>query len=337
MPDTSERETSRPEAYERSRLLLAEQLEAVEQRLLRICGPEANILGQAARGAVEAGGKRLRPLLVLLCARAVADPNEDSEGIAAAVEVMHLASLMHDDVVDEATVRRGAPAVRARWGNRVAVLAGDYLAARAYWELNSLKDRDYLEILAHVAMDMCLTEGDLARGAGAVLTPEDCLRVARGKTAGLLAACCRLGALSVGADPEVAQAFWEYGESYGMAFQLTDDLLDIYGDEDVLGKRPGQDIASGQLTYPLAVALRSPVAGELRRALSAFRAGEEPSGDLQQVRELVSSGGGEAQTQAQVESYVSRAVAALQAVAAADSRVITALEGLVRALPKRRY
>jgi len=296
------------------------------------------VLGRAARDAVEAGGKRLRPILAIVSAMAAgSEVTQATTDVAVAVEVMHLASLMHDDVVDQARVRRGRPTVRETWGNRVAVLTGDYLAARAYWELSSLEHRSYVELLANVAMEMCVTEGDLAQGGAAQLQPEECLRVARGKTAALLSACCRLGALSVDASPDTTEALGRYGEGFGMAFQLTDDLLDVYGEEGVLGKRPGQDIASGQRTYPVAVALASSHGEELAQALATFPADADTDGDLGPIRELVRLGGGEAATRELVDGYVASAVEALVDLPAPSTTAADALADLVRSLPDRSY
>jgi len=342
MPTTGEHETSHGDqgttAYALCRELAGQRLAEVEERLLSICGSGSDVLGRAARDAVEAGGKRLRPILAIVSAMAAgSEVTQATTDVAVAVEVMHLASLMHDDVVDQARVRRGRPTVRETWGNRVAVLTGDYLAARAYWELSSLEHRSYVELLANVAMEMCVTEGDLAQGGAAQLQPEECLRVARGKTAALLSACCRLGALSVDASPDTTEALGRYGEGFGMAFQLTDDLLDVYGEEGVLGKRPGQDIASGQRTYPVAVALASSHGEELAQALATFPADADTDGDLGPIRELVRLGGGEAATRELVDGYVASAVEALVDLPAPSTTAADALADLVRSLPDRSY
>lgn len=305
---------------------MGDELRRVEGKLLELCGAGEEPLALAARSAVEAGGKRLRPTLALLCARAVGEPTEASVKLALAVEVMHLASLMHDDVVDEAVLRRGRPAVRQRWGNRIAVLVGDYLAARAYRELAGLEDRRALEVLADAAMAMCRAEtgaGEMTEGREPEV--EDCLEIARGKTASLIAAACHVGALSAGATPEAAATCGRYGEQLGIAFQLTDDLLDIYGDEARLGKSPGRDLATGEVTVPVVLALRSERGEEVRRILADIAGSDDPGRELPALARIVEASGAREAVRRMAAGHARGAQDALRALPDARPEAIAAL------------
>jgi geranylgeranyl pyrophosphate synthase len=267
-------------------------LERVEERLLDICGDGPEQLRTAAREAIAAGGKRLRPILVLLSARAAGEITDLSVDLGVAVEVLHVASLIHDDVVDEAALRRGKPAVRQVWGNRRAVLVGDYLAARAYWGLTHLQSSGFVHSLADTVMEMCNAELLFGASDRERLGPADCLTIARGKTAALLAASCQLGALSAGAGEPLAAALRDYGAHLGLAFQLTDDLLDVFGDDAVTGKDETRDLLSGQLTYPVAVALAGPQAPAVEGAMEALRAAPGSPSARAAFSSIVESAGG---------------------------------------------
>jgi geranylgeranyl pyrophosphate synthase len=283
----------------------------VEQRLLDICGDGPEQLRSAAREAIAAGGKRLRPILVLLSARSVGEVTDLTVDLSVAVEVLHLASLIHDDVVDEAALRRGKPAVRQVWGNRRAVLVGDYLAARAYWGLTHLQNSGFVHALADTVMEMCNAELLFGAGDSERLTPEECLTIARGKTAALLAASCQLGALSAEADAPLAAALREYGAHFGLAFQLTDDLLDVFGDDAITGKDESRDLLSGQVTYPVAAALAGPCGPQVLAAMEAFRDAPESPEARAAFSAAVESAGGVQATWDLARQEVALAQAAL--------------------------
>lgn len=316
--------------------LVAPQLRRVEDRLAALCSRGAPSLCEAARTALLAGGKRLRPLLVLLSARATGTPTAATDDLAVAVEVIHVASLLHDDVMDEATLRRGQPAVRKTWGDRMAVLVGDYLAAAAYYELAGLESpQRYVGVLAQVAMSMCGSEAAFAQGAAQV-TPEQCLDVARGKTAALIAACCELGSLSADAPEASVAALREYGESLGLAFQITDDLLDLYGRADVTGKSPGRDALTGQLTYPIVTALRGTGGDAVREALQRMDAAEPGASEaLAALGAAVDAAGGRTAAQDLARSLADDALAALGRLAPADPEALQALRDLVEFTVRR--
>ena len=198
------------------------------------------------------GGKRLRPALVLLSAQACGGIRPEHVPLAAMAELIHTASLVHDDVLDEATIRRHLDTINARWDNEASVLLGDYLFARAMCLASSLDDAFACRLISESARNMC--EGELkqieSRG-DYDLSESDYFEIIAGKTAALTACCCRLGAHYAGAEPAVCEALARYGHDLGVAFQIADDVLDLLGDEAAVGKSLGTDLRKQKATLPL--------------------------------------------------------------------------------------
>lgn len=228
-------------------------------------------LAEAARHLLVAGGKHLRPLLVVLSAEAVrstgagaapthAGPTEEAlYDVAAAVEMIHVASLIHDDIIDEAATRRSVPSVNARWDAHTAVLAGDYLFASAFGVLARYAHLGMAELMTGAIRQMC--QGEILQREQAFnpdLTEEEYVDRVRGKTAALLAAACEAGARLSGADPVRAGALREYGLALGLAFQVIDDVLDLDGEDEALGKATGSDLRQGVVTLPVIHLLAEP-------------------------------------------------------------------------------
>ena len=237
---------------------LVNRLADVEQALLGHVQSEAPFVTEAARHLLEAGGKRFRPLLVLLAAETGPDPGADGVVTSACVvELTHLASLYHDDVMDEAELRRGSESANARWDNLVAILTGDFLFSKSS-ELTADLGADAVRIQAQTFTR--LVEGQILETLG----PSDdddalehYLRVVAGKTGSLIATSARYGARFGGAPLEVEEALTEYAEKVGVAFQLADDILDIASETEESGKTPGTDLREGVPTLPVLIAQRS--------------------------------------------------------------------------------
>jgi heptaprenyl diphosphate synthase len=231
------------------------------------CGD--HFLDEVTTHLIAAGGKRLRPTLALASATGGtrAATGEDLRG-AVAVELVHLASLYHDDVMDEALVRRNVESVNARWGNLVAIVAGDFLLARSA-ELAASLGTEVAGLLAHTLGLLCqgqLTEVRTAFDPGRSV--EDYLATIEGKTAALMSTSCRIGALTGGRPRAEVEALTEYGRAFGVLFQMRDDVLDVVASEEELGKPAGQDLAEGIYTLPVLLALADPMTGpELRPLL----------------------------------------------------------------------
>jgi heptaprenyl diphosphate synthase len=234
---------------------LRAQLDRVERRLEREIQSVAPFVTEAARHLLHAGGKRFRPALVLLAAE-TGDASADGVLTAACVvELTHLASLYHDDVMDEAQLRRGAESANSRWDNHVAILTGDFLFSKSS-ELTATLGADAVRIQAETFTK--LVEGQILE----TVTPSSdplghYLRVVQGKTGSLIATSARYGARFSGASPEVEEALTAYGERVGVAFQLSDDILDIASDSAISGKTPGTDLREGVPTLPVLMARRS--------------------------------------------------------------------------------
>ncbi len=239
-----------------------------------------------------AGGKRIRPALVLLTARIGAYDLDRLTPAAIAAELTHAATLVHDDVIDRATVRRGRPTVAARLGDEPAIVVGDFYFAKAYEQAANTQSPEVVTILAGAVMKICA--GEVRQQAIRHLyetTTDEYMQRIEAKTATLLAACCEIGALLGGLDPGTRAHLRDYGRLLGLAFQIADDVLDYTGTEDEVGKPIGHDVAEGFATLPLMLAIEE---GPVARRLSALlRSGRELSGnEAEQVVAIVRSSRG---------------------------------------------
>jgi heptaprenyl diphosphate synthase len=235
---------------------LSQRMALVEQALHDHAASPSPYVTEAARHLFAAGGKRFRPLLVLLAAEAGTDPGSDDVLTAACVvEITHVGSLYHDDVMDEASLRRGADSANSRWDNHVAILTGDWLFAKSS-ELTAQLGAEAVAIQA--ATFTRLVEGQILEGVEPSGDPlQHYLDVVAGKTGSLIATSARYGARFSGTTPQVEEALTAYGEIVGSAFQLSDDILDIASDSDESGKTPGTDLREGVPTLPVLMALAS--------------------------------------------------------------------------------
>jgi heptaprenyl diphosphate synthase len=242
-------------------------LALVEEHLRTQVATEQPFVHQASRYLIDAGGKRFRPMLVLLCGvlggASATHPNLVSAGVI--VELVHLSTLYHDDVIDGATVRRGHQAAHMKWSNTVAILTGDFLLARAS-ELSAALGVEVTRIMARTIADLC--QGQIREVHGSTVAAEHgatCLepdrehylKVIGEKTASLIAASCRLGALLSGQPQEAIETLTDYGWRLGMSFQLADDLIDITSEDGESGKLPGTDLREGVRTLPVLLALQA--------------------------------------------------------------------------------
>lgn len=239
-----------------SPVLLAEEMQAVDELIQRRLASDVTLVNSIGHYIIGAGGKRIRPMLVLLFARALGHRGTQAHELAAVVEFIHTATLLHDDVVDESAMRRGRDTANARFGNPASVLVGDFLYSRAFQMMVSLGRLDILEILADATN--VIAEGEvlqLMNMHDPDTSVEDYLRVIRFKTAKLFEASARLGAALAGADRSLQQSCASYGRALGTAFQLIDDWLDYAGAAEVMGKNIGDDLREGKPTLPMLLAM----------------------------------------------------------------------------------
>src|SRR2546425_9594649 len=204
----------------------------------------------------EAGGNRLRPSLLLISAKLIGDAGESAVHLGAVVEIIHAATLVHDDVIDAAETRRGRPSTNAQWGNHTSVLAGDWLYMQAFQM--AVRERNFRVLDILIGLTQMMVEGELLQleRIGRIDVSEaDYMELVHRKTAGLFSACARLGALVAGADAGAEDKLGDYAWNLGMAFQLIDDVLDFTAREQTLGKPVGSDLREGKITLPLIYAL----------------------------------------------------------------------------------
>jgi len=312
---------------------LEEQLQRLEPLLVESVSTGDGFLDQVTTHLLAAGGKRLRPLLSLATATfGISEASKEVLLGAVSVELVHLASLYHDDVIDEAAVRRNVDSVNARFGNLVAIVAGDYLLARSA-EIASGLGTEIAGLLATTLGELC--RGQVAEVRAAYQTErtrEDYTSAIAGKTASLMATSCRIGALTGNLPRDQVESFTTFGRYFGMIFQVRDDILDIVGTEAELGKPAGQDLAEGIYTLPVLLALADPVAGPELRPLLGVPLGQ-PERD--KARSIVAESDAIAEAVAEARRYADLAAeAALLAPMPALARGLAGLaHSLVEDLP----
>lgn len=299
---------------------LASELAQVRQRMARSLACESEAIGALAGYAVEGRGKGLRPALAVLSGRFGDMARQDAVlSLAAALELIHLATLVHDDVVDEADLRRGRPSVRRLWGNRAAVLVGDYYFSSAVSLLEGLRQPDLLFITARLIREMCLGEMDqfVPSDPLSQTEPDYFFRIRR-KTALFFESACRMGALAAGVRASWVQSLGAYGENIGMAFQMVDDVLDVIGDPEETGKPLGSDLRQGVLTLPVIRVLQCQgTGGSLAQVLSSECLGEN---EVQAALALIRREGGVDYTLARASEKVGLALDALRELPPGETR-----------------
>lgn len=294
--------------------LIADELQAVEERLQGPAEEGNALLSVVASYALASGGKRIRPALLLLAARACGASQQDrAVTLAAVAETMHAASLIHDDIVDHAAMRRGRASAVARWGSDVSVLVGDFLYSRAIQIVVTDGNMRILRAFADAAV--CMTEGEILQLQflhDLKIGEADYLRIIAGKTAALMSAACRVGALVANAPDPTVEALGRFGCNLGIAFQLVDDALDYSACEERLGKPVGSDFREGKITYPIIHLMRR-VAEEDRAVLERLSSqGNVGDGELTALYDLVERYEAVPASMRLVDEYLGRARADLQ-------------------------
>ncbi|MDX1689593.1 MAG: polyprenyl synthetase family protein [Acidimicrobiia bacterium] len=292
------------------------RLDLVERRLYEASASEDPFLTRIAQHLIGAGGKRYRPLLAQVAAELGDHDGDRPVEAGVAVELVHLGSLYHDDVIDEADARRGAVSVNANWDNTIAILAGDFLLARAS-EIAAPLGTEAVRLLAQTYAALC--EGqilELQLGDDLDQGTDRYFRVVALKTASLIRTAARLGAMAAGAPDDAIEAASAWAFEVGMVFQLTDDVLDLVATEEFLGKPAGSDIGEGTYTLPVLLALEGPDGAEVRALLE----GGHPYDDetVARVLEIVRSGDHVARALAEVDRRMRAASDAIDALPSTD-------------------
>jgi octaprenyl-diphosphate synthase len=292
--------------------LIGNELKRVEEAIgtETICSVEA--VTTISHHLQQSGGKRLRPVLLLLSAGACGYRGESAVRLGAVVEIIHTATLVHDDVIDQADVRRGRPSINRRFGNHSSVLAGDWLYMQAF--NLALKERKFYVLDLLIELTQMMVEGELMQmeWVGRLdLSEEEHLDLVHRKTAGLFSVCARLGAVVAEADPKVEQHLGGYGWNLGMAFQLIDDVLDFTATEEVLGKPVGNDLREGKVTLPVIQLLQQCTPSERALVETVVREGAYDTVPLRRIQDLLEQYGTIEAVRAKALKYTEQAAAEL--------------------------
>ena len=300
---------------------LQQDLQKVETELQSVIEKRAGALRSTAEMMFRSGGKRLRPALVLLVAKQFGQPQHGIFRIAAAVEMIHGASLIHDDVIDSTTVRRGRPTLNSERGNHFSVLLGDFLLCQALLAVSELDRVDLLQVISQGVADM--TQGQIleAQLQGDVsVSEESYMEVINGKTSSLMAAGCKLAALYSDATPVQVQAAEDFGRNIGFAFQIIDDILDIWGDPAVLGKPVGSDLQEKKYTLPFLISYEASPEDERLEVKRLLSNGAYPGQHIPEIVKWMERHQGRALASEKANAYSQAARAALELMPPSKAR-----------------
>ena len=309
-------------------------LQRVETELAAFIGTDYPILQESGIHLLAAGGKRLRPAFALLAGKFYGYPKEKLIPVAMALELIHMSSLVHDDVVDASTTRRGRPTVKANWGNIVSIETGDFLLAKSLVLLARIDHPEVSRTLAEVSVEMC--QGEIQQIKASFDIEQNIkqyyFRIKR-KTALLISACCKLGALVSDAPSQQVWALRAYGHALGMAFQIVDDVLDITAEAGELGKPIGGDLRQGIMTLPMILALKaSPGDSRLRELLNKT---DKTDQEVNETITLIKSTGAIDQSMQIVDAYILKAKQRLNYLPKVPAR--KALEDLADFIGERKF
>ena len=307
---------------------------AVNQLILDQLHSRVPLVEKIGHYIISAGGKRLRPLVVLLSARACGADSSEQHSLAAIIEFLHTATLLHDDVVDTSDLRRGRSTANALWGNAPSVLVGDFLYSRAFEMMVELGNMQVMQILANATN--VIAEGEvlqLSKVRDANTDEATYMEVIRSKTAMLFEAASHSAAVLAGAEADQVEALREFGDALGIAFQLMDDLLDYSGDAAEMGKNVGDDLAEGKPTLPLIYTMRHGTEEQAALVRQAIQKGG--TDDITPIREAVTASGALDYTARLAQQHADRAIALLDTLPASEYR--DALEQLARFAVKRSF
>jgi octaprenyl-diphosphate synthase len=303
---------------------VADDFSRVNDLIIKRLASDVPLVEKIAQYIIESGGKRLRPLLVLLSSQAVGYKGDDHLKLAAVIEFLHTATLLHDDVVDTSDLRRGRSTANARWGNAPSVLVGDFLYARAFEMMVELQSLRIMGVLSNATA--VIAEGEvlqLVNVKNPDLSEGQYMEVIHNKTAMLFEAASHTGALLAGAGEDQGNALRDYGKHLGLAFQLVDDVLDYRGDAEAMGKNVGDDLAEGKTTLPLIYAMEQGVEDERQLIRQAIRKGGLE--DLPSILQIVDSSGALEYTMAKAREHAALAAACLNNLPESDHKEALAL------------
>ena len=288
--------------------LVKADLRVVEEEIALESLSSVDAITTIGRYLHASGGKRLRPSLLLLCSKLIGEGGASAIHLGAVVELIHAATLVHDDVIDAAETRRGRPSTNAQWGNHTSVLAGDWLYMQAFQI--AVRERNFRVLDILIGLTQMMVEGELLQleRIGRIDVSEaDYMELVHRKTAGLFSACARLGALVAGADSSVEDKLGDYAWNLGMAFQLIDDVLDFTAREQTLGKPVGGDLREGKITLPLIYALERANTDERRLVETILQERSYDRVPFRQIRSLIEKYHGFERIQERAQAFTDKA------------------------------
>jgi len=311
-------------------------LQAIEDRMAKTVASDLPMLSETSLHLLKAGGKRIRPVFVLLAGKFGSYSLDTLKRVAVPLELIHMATLVHDDVIDDAETRRGQLTVKSKWDNRIAMYTGDYIYAKALTVITELEKVRIHQILSGAIVQMCIGEMEQIRDFFNVeQSVRNYLRRIRRKTALLIAVSCQLGAMAADAPDRYCHALYRFGYNVGMLFQITDDLLDLCGTEKAIGKPPGSDLRQGNITLPVLYALQDErIRPQLLREIELIKESEGQVSSAAAVK-LVRSSKGIALAEQMADRYVAKALKALEQLP--DITAKRNLADIARFIAKRSY
>ena len=293
--------------------LVKDDLSEIEVALEQNLNPQLYLVSQIAGHILFSGGKRLRPLLMVLSARLCGYDGNHEKTFSTIFEYLHAATLLHDDLVDEATLRRGKPVAHSIWGNAIAVLVGDFLLARSLSIAAETNRPDVINVVAEITENMSQGEiHQLMKKGSLDLTEEEYMEIIRRKTAVLFQGACRVGALISDVPQQKETALAAYGFNLGLAFQMVDDLLDYSQDTPALGKKVGADLKEGKLTLPVIYSLKTADAKDRIQTEKIIKNKDFSTEDFETLIAIMKKYGGQTYTEKVAQKYVKNAKNALE-------------------------
>ena len=270
---------------------------------------EVKLINSVSNYLIKNKGKSFRPILTLLCSRLCGQPTINSYKAAAMMELLHVATLIHDDIVDDAKIRRGKPSIKQIWKNKISVLMGDYILSKALINMVSLKDFEALDLISKTAEK--LSAGEILQMEKSItrnMTKNIYYDMINQKTASLISSSCELGAITTSKSDKDRKATSEYGKNLGMAFQIKDDLFDFLGSEFQTGKESGGDVKKNMLTLPLIYSIESTSRKERNRLKAIIRKKKKSSETIMEIKEIIEKSGGFNYANEKLDEFSSNAI-----------------------------
>ena len=291
---------------------IKEDLTYFETEFKQALNSDVKLINSISGFLVKNRGKRIRPILTLLCARLCDNPSKYSYKAAAMMELLHVATLIHDDIVDDAKMRRGKPSIKQVWKNKISVLMGDFILSKALINMVNLKNFDALDLISQTAEKLSAGEiMQIEKSLTRNMPKEVYYDMINQKTASLIAASCELGAITTTNDKSDRKSTFEYGNNLGMAFQIKDDLFDFLGSENETGKDSGGDVKKNMITLPLIFCLENATRSEKKKLKTLVGSKKKSKSNLREINDLISELGGFDYSKNKLQEFSDKAVAAI--------------------------